>query len=165
MSLLRINPILPINLVLGLLLFSAAFKIYLLPRLHRLSPVDLLTPILLLHSLRELGLMFLFPGATLPGMPPQFAWPAALGDVLAAALAVVALLAVRRGAASARSWVWIFNVWGTVDLLLAISLAVTFGSALFLGAAYWIPAFWVPLLLASHGVVFIYLRKHWGAAA
>src|SRR2546427_4565040 len=38
-------------------------------------------PILLLHSFRHLGLMFLTRGATYPGMPAQFAYPAALGDL------------------------------------------------------------------------------------
>jgi hypothetical protein len=125
----------------------------------------LLTPILLLHALRELGLMFMFEGSTLPGMPPQFAVPAALGDFVAATLAFSALVAVRRQASSARSWVWVFNVWGTADLLTAIVLAVAFKSAPHLGAAYWIPAFWVPMLLATHLLVFGYLRKHWRPVA
>ena len=30
------------------------------------------------------------------------------------------------------------------------------------GAAYWIPAFWVPALLVTHYVTFIILRKHRG---
>lgn len=33
-------------------------------------------PVLLLHSFRHLGLMFLAPGATYAGIPPQFAYPA-----------------------------------------------------------------------------------------
>jgi hypothetical protein len=158
---LPINPILPLNLILGLGLFRTALNIYARPHLAQWNAAAFLTPILLLHMLRELGLMFMFSGATLPGMPLQFAVPAALGDFVAAALATVALWAVRRGVASAKTWVWIFNVWGGVDLIIAISLAVVFKSAPFLGAAYWIPSFWVPLLLATHGLVFVYLRKHW----
>jgi hypothetical protein len=30
-----------------------------------------------------------------------------------------------------------------------------------MGAAYWIPAFWVPALLVTHYVTFIVLWKHW----
>jgi hypothetical protein len=160
-----INPILPLNLVLGFVLFRTVLNIYLVPHLGRLTPAQLLTPILLLHALRELGLMFMFTGATLPGMPMQFAVPAALGDFVAAVLAVVALRAVRKEAASAKAWVWVFNVWGTLDLLTAITLAVTFRSAPFLGAAYWIPAFWVPMLLATHMLVFRYLRHSWRPVA
>lgn len=159
------NPILAINLVLGFALFTAALAIYVVPQLHRLSPIQLLTPILLLHALRELGLMFMFEGATLPGMPRTFAVVAGLGDLVAAGLAAVALVAVRRGAAWARGSVWVFNLWGTLDLLLAIGLAVAFRAAPHLGAAYWIPAFWVPMLLATHALVFRYLRHHWPARA
>jgi hypothetical protein len=156
-----INPILPINLLLGTFLFRAALNIYVVPNLGRWSPVQILTPILLLHCLRELGLMFMFKGATLPGMPMQFAVPAALGDFLAAILAMLALFALRQSWAYAKTWVWIFNIWGTFDLAIAISLAIIFQSGPHLGAAYWIPAFWVPMLLATHLMVFKYLRFHW----
>ncbi len=43
---------------------------------------------------------------------------------------------------------------GTADLLPAITLATIYGAPAFMGAAYWIPAFRVPALLASHYVVF-----------
>jgi hypothetical protein len=161
MSSLPVNPILPLNLLLGFGVFITAARIYVLPRLPKWSTAAVLTPILLLHMLRELGLMFLFEGATLPGMPSAFAMPAALGDFIAAALAAVALWAVRREAALAKAWVWVFNLWGTADLITAISLAVIHRSPPFLGAAYWIPAFWVPMLFATHVVVFVYLIRHW----
>ncbi len=161
LSALPVNPILPINLLLGYAIFLTALRIYVWPRLATLSPVTLLTPILLLHAGRELGLMFLFEGATKPGMPAAFAVPAAWGDLAAAVLAVIALRAVRTGAASARTWVWVFNLFGTADLLNAIAMAVIHQSAPYLGAAYWIPAFWVPLLLATHTLVFVYLLRHW----
>jgi hypothetical protein len=158
---LPINPILPLNLLLGVLLFRTALNIYVRPLLSRLSPITFLTPILLLHMLRELGLMFMFEGATLPGLPQAFAVPAALGDFVAAMLAALALWAVRKQWASAKAWVWVFNIWGTLDLAVAVSLAVVFRAAPHLGAAYWIPSFWVPILLATHALVFVYLRKHW----
>jgi len=94
-----------------------------LPNLARLGPQAVLLPILLLHSLRHLGLMFLAPGATYPGMPAQFAYPAAFGDLLAAALAMAAILA-----RTPRPLVWIFNVVGTIDLLAAITLATIEGA-------------------------------------
>jgi hypothetical protein len=57
--------------------------IYVLPRLGQWRPQTVLLPILLLHSFRHLGLMFLAPGATDVGLPLQFARPAAFGDLLA----------------------------------------------------------------------------------
>ena len=51
--------------------------------------------------------------------------------------------------------VWIFSLWGTIDLLYAnvnaIRLDIDPGE---FGAAYYIPTVWVPLLLVSHGLVF-----------
>jgi len=79
--------ILTLNLIATTVVFYVAARIYLLPQLGRLRPRTVLIPILLLHSLRHLGLMFLTRGATYPGLPPQFAYPAALGDLLTAILA------------------------------------------------------------------------------
>src|SRR6476661_6297881 len=73
------------------LIFWIAARLYLLPRLNQTRPQAILLPVLLLHSFRHLGLMFLAPGATYSGMPPQFAYPAAFGDLLAALLAVAAI--------------------------------------------------------------------------
>lgn len=153
--------ILTVNLLFSTLIFWIGSRIYILPRLHELTPRTILLPILLLHSFRHLGLMFLAPGATYPDMPPQFAYPAAFGDLLAALLAVVAIPAVATQARSARFLVWLFNLEGTVDLLAAIVLATVYGASVHMGAAYWIPAFWVPALLVSHYLTFIVLRKHW----
>ena len=84
--------ILTVNLVLSTLVFWVAARIYVVPNLARWSPQAVLAPILLLHSLRHLGLMFLAAGGVYEGMPSQFAYPAALGDLLTAALAMVAIL-------------------------------------------------------------------------
>jgi hypothetical protein len=153
--------ILTVNLMLSTLIFWIAARIYVLPRLHELKPRTILLPILLLHSTRHLGLMFLAPGATFPGIPPQFAYPAALGDLLAAALAIAAIPAALRQAKSARFLVSLFNIEGTLDLLSAIVLATIYNAAAFMGPAYWIPAFWVPALLVTHYITFVFLRKHW----
>src|SRR5438876_10816572 len=136
--------ILTINLLFSTLVFWIAARIYLFPRLAELKPPTVVLPILLLHSLRHLGLMFLAPGATYAGIPPQFAYPAAFGDLLAAVLAVCAIPAVAANARAARPLVWLFNLEGTVDLIAAITLATIYHAAPFMGAAYWIPAFWVP---------------------
>ncbi len=153
--------ILTINLLFSTLVFWIVAKIYIVPNLVNLKPQTVLLPILVLHSFRHLGLMFLAPGATYPGIPPQFAYPAALGDLLAALLAVAAIPAVAKDLRVGRLLVWIFNVEGTLDLITAIVLATIFGAAAYMGPAYWIPAFWVPALLVTHYITFIVLRKHW----
>jgi hypothetical protein len=140
--------------------FWAGARLYVLPKLETLQPQSVLLPILLLHALRHLGLMFLAPAATYPGIAPQFAYPAALGDLLAAVLAMAAIVAVARDVRGGRLLVWIFNVEGTLDLIAAIALETIYGAAASMGPAYWIPAFWVPALLVTHYITFIVPRKY-----
>jgi hypothetical protein len=153
--------ILTVNLLFSTLVFGIAVALYLMPKLHELEPRSVVLPILLLHALRHLGLMFLAPGATYPGIPDQFAYPAALGDLLASVLALIAIFAVARTSRFARPLVGLFNVVGTLDLVQAILLATIYDAAPYMGAAYWIPAFWVPALLVTHYVVFVLLGKRW----
>jgi hypothetical protein len=153
--------ILTVNLVFSTVVFAVAAKLYLIPMLDRLEPRSVVLPILLLHALRHLGLMFLASGAVFPGMPAQFAYPAAVGDLIAAVLALIALCAVVRRSRFARPLVALFNVEGTLDLVLAISLATIYRAAPHMGPAYWIPAFWVPALLVTHYVVFVVLGRRW----
>ena len=153
--------ILTVNLAFSTLVFWIAARLYLLPNLANLQPRAVLLPILLLHSFRHLGLMFLAAGATYPGVPAQFAYPAAFGDLLAALLALAAIPAVAGNWRGARLLVWIFNVEGTVDLIAAITLATIYDAPTYMGAAYWIPAFWVPALLVTHYITFVVLLRSW----
>jgi lysylphosphatidylglycerol synthetase-like protein (DUF2156 family) len=125
------------------------------------EPRTILLPILLLHALRHLGLMFLAPGAVYAGVPPEFANPAAYGDLLACLLALIALPAVAARSRIAKPLVWLFNIEGSVDLATAIALATMYNAAPLMGPAYWIPAFWVPALIVTHVIVFIMLFKPW----
>jgi hypothetical protein len=153
--------ILTVNLLFSTLVFWSAARLYVLPSLYTYEPRTVLLPILLLHATRHLGLMFLAPGATYPGMPPQFAYPAAFGDLLASILAFIAIPAVATQARISKLLVWLFNIEGTLDLIAAIALATVLGAAPFMGPAYWIPAFWVPALLVTHYITFAVLGKPW----
>jgi hypothetical protein len=156
--------VLTINLVFSTLVFWMAAKLYVFPRLPELSARTVLLPIFLLHAFRHLGLMFLAPGATYPGLSREFAYPAGFGDLLAAVLALLALWAMVKNWRNARLLVWVFALEGTIDLISAIALAQLHGAAVFMGAAYWIPAFWVPALLVTHYLTFVVLIKHWNYA-
>ena len=149
-----LDSILTFNLIGSTAIFYVAARLYVLPILGQLTPRSILVPILLLHSFRHLGLMFLTRGAIYAGMPAQFAYPAALGDLLAALLAFVSIPAVANNWNSARPLLWAFNVLGTVDLFAAIALATAFDAPIHMGPAYWIPAFWVPALLVTHYITF-----------
>ena len=150
-----------VNLVVNTAIFYVAARLYLLPLVPRVRPQVILVPILLLHSTRHLGLMFLTRGATFPGIPPQFAYPAAFGDLLTAILAFAAIPFVLRNSGLAKPVVWTFNIFGTLDLLTAITFATIYNAPVTMGPAYWIPAFWVPLLLVTHYVTLVLLRRRW----
>src|SRR6266853_625366 len=156
--------VLTVNLVANTAIFYVAARLYLLPLVPRVRPQQILVPILLLHSTRHLGLMFLTRGATFPGIPPQFAYPAAFGDLITAILAFAAIPFVLRGSRMAKPAVWIFNIFGTLDLLAAITTATIYNAPVAMGPSYWIPAFWVPLLSVTHYVTFIVLWNHWNRA-
>jgi hypothetical protein len=153
--------VLPLNLLANTVIFYVAARLYLLPLVSRFRPQQILVPILLLHSTRHLGLMFLTRGATYPGLPPEFAYPAAFGDLITAAIAFIAIPFVLRDSRAAKPIVWTFNIFGTADLLLATATATIYNAPAAMGPAYWIPAFWVPVLLVTHYVTFVLLRRRW----
>src|SRR6266487_1184062 len=99
--------VLTVNLIANTAIFYVAARLYLLPLVARVRPQQILIPILLLHSTRHLGLMFLTRGATFPGMPSQFAYPAAFGDLITAVLAFAAIPLVLRSSPLAKPAVWI----------------------------------------------------------
>jgi len=120
-----------------------------------------LRPLLTLHGFRFIGLSFLVPGVVSADLPTAFARDAAYGDVVAAILALLALAALRSKLGIVLAWV--FNIWGTLDLLNAFYVAN--GTGLLagqLGAAFFIPTAIVPLLLITHGLIFRILLKHDG---
>ncbi len=148
-----------VNLVLSLLAFSLIARWYLVPRLCEVSIVEALKPLLLLHSFRHIGLIFLASGAVQSPLPPAFAQPAAFGDLAASLLAFAALVALHRGWGGALSMVWVFNVVGTLDLANAVTRGVLHDAASAMGATFWIPSVVVPALLVSHGLIFMLLLR------
>ena len=156
---------LPTSMVMGLLVFGFTVKWYVAPALTGLDRKAALTPFLLFHATRYIGLAFLIPGVTAEPLDPRFADPAAYGDLLAAVLALVALLALRLDWPIAVPLVWIFNIEGTLDLLNAVFQGLRYTPDGHLGATYFIPAVVVPALLVTHAIVFwLLLRKQAQAA-
>lgn len=148
-----------ISIAFGFVAWGAVAARCIWPALRTRSRVDALRPILLLHSFRFIGLAFLVPGVVSPELPAAFARPAGYGDLIAAVLALIALAGLQTRVGIAL--VWIFNVWGTADLLHAyylgrIGVGVMPGH---LGAAYFIPTVVVPLLLITHGLAFRLLLR------
>lgn len=139
-----------VNVIVSTIIFNFAYRWFLKPRLPNLRAEIVLVPMLLLHSLRHIGLMFITTGVTSPNMPQQFAVPAAAGDFLAGMLALTTAILIQRKNRFAIPMAWVFTVVGLVDFISAITLSRLYSAGDFLGGAYWIPAFWVPLLFVAH---------------
>jgi hypothetical protein len=118
-----------------------------------------LRPLLVLHSFRFIGLSFLVPGVVSPDLLSAFAHSAAYGDIIAAILAMLAVISLPSTAGVAIAWM--FNLWGSADLLNAFYQANHAGLlAGQLGAAFFLPTLVVPLLLITHGLAFRILLQH-----
>lgn len=148
-----------VSIVFSFIAWGVVTGNYILPELRRRSLDEALRPLLMFHSFRFVGLSFLVPGVVSPDLPAIFAESAAYGDIVAAALALLtlALLPGRLGIVAA----WIFNLWGSADIIHAnyegIRLGVQAGQ---MGAAYYLPTFIVPLFLITHGLMFWLLLRN-----
>ncbi len=151
-----------VTVAFGFLAWGVFAAQYIWPAITKRERSEALRPILVLHGFRYIGLTFLIPGVVSPQLSATlFARGVAYGDIAAATLALIALAALRTRMAA--PLVWIFNLFGTADLLNAfyqgngVSLANTPG---LLGAGYFIPILGVPLLLVTHVLAFrLLLRK------
>ena len=113
-----------------------------------------------LHLTRFVGVYFLVLYYGDGALPYAFAVPGGWGDILVATLAL-ALLATARDLATSRWRVGLWNALGLLDLLFVVATATRLAaadpdslSALLRLPLSLLPTFLVPLLLASHVVVF-----------
>ena len=153
--------IFPTQLILGYVACLLCFGAYILPRLQAMDRDRTLRVIATVHSFRFFGLVFILPGVVGPGLPQHFASLAAWGDFATGVLAILALLAWRRGALF---WglALAFNLAGVGDLLIDYYDAITAGlpaKAGELGAAYFIPVLYVPMLMITNVYAFYRLLR------
>jgi hypothetical protein len=87
------------HLILGYVAWLLCFGAYIMPWLRSVDRLKAHRAIATLHSFRFFGLVFIVPGVVSPDLPAGFATFAAYGDLATGLLAVLALLAVRTGAA------------------------------------------------------------------
>jgi hypothetical protein len=142
-----------VSIAFSLIAWGFVTARYIWPEVRLRQRAEALRPLLILHSFRFIGLAFLVPGVVSPDLPSTFAHSAAYGDIIAAILALLSLLLLPSAAGVAVAW--IFNLWGSADLLNAFYQANHAGLLPGqLGATYFIPTVVVPLLLITHGLVF-----------
>jgi hypothetical protein len=148
-----------VSIAFALIAWGIVTQRYIWPKLRALPQAEALRPILILHSFRFVGLAFLVTGVVSPDLPSAFANPAGYGDIAAATLALLSLATLRSRAGVALAWM--FNIWGSYDLLSAFYHAGNAGLMPGqLAATYFIPTVLVPLMLITHGLAFRILMRH-----
>lgn len=145
-----------LQFVMSVVVFALLAKWYAAPWLAGKSPRQALAMLILPHAFRHIGLLFFVPGVVAQPLPVFFANTAAYGDLASAFLSLFALIVLRSGWRFALPAVWLFNVVGSVDLLNALRQAEAIPD---LGATWYIPTFFVPLLLVTHFMIFTRLLK------
>ncbi len=140
---------------------AVAARFFVWPRLQNTEPNRALTVLVAPHMfLRFIGLSFLVPGVVSPLLPSGFAIPAAYGDFIAGILAITAMIALVNRTSWATKSVWLFNTWGTADLLFGFyqggRVRIQPGM---LGAAFFIVTAVVPPLLVTHALIFRLLAR------
>jgi hypothetical protein len=150
-----------IHLIFGYVAWLLFFGAYVSPRLRSMQRIDAHRAIATLHSFRFFGLVFILPGVVGTGLPASFAQFAAYGDFITGVLAIIALLTVR---IRPLFWTFVvaFNVAGVADILIDYYRATVEGLPYVagqLGAMYWIPILYVPVLMITHGIAFYLLLR------
>lgn len=81
-----------------------------------------------IQAYRVAGIMFIFPFLTYGIVPAGFAWPAGIGDAVTGIFAPVVALMVAGSRPHAFKWAVAWNLFGTLDLIVAPATALFFQS-------------------------------------
>ncbi|WP_284945007.1 hypothetical protein [Acidisoma cladoniae] len=148
------------QLVVSCVVFTIVAVWYVWPSLTKLPRNSALTLLLWVHVPRYVGMTLLVTGMVDPKLPGEFLSSAAYGDLLEAALALVAIFALRSSLRFAIPLVWVTNIWGFVDLLNGVRGVLQLNVPSFNLATFWyVYTFYAPLVIISHLMIFIILLK------
>jgi hypothetical protein len=143
------------QLLASVVVFGLVAVWYVWPYLTTLSRSSALIPLLFVHVPRYVGMTLLVAGMIDPKIPRAFLSNTAYGDLLAAALALASIFALRGNWRIAIPLVWVANTWGFVDLLNAVRSVLQVNLPSFnLGTIWYIYIFYGPLVVVSHLMIF-----------
>jgi hypothetical protein len=154
-----------LQLLTSVFVFSRVTMWYVWPALTKLSLNSALIPLLFAHVPRYVGMTLLVPGMVDPKLPIGMLSTTAYGDLVAAALALTSIFALRSDSRVAVPLVWLFSIWGFVDMLNALRGVLQVNLPSFDLATFWyVYTFYAPVVLISHLLIFWILIKSklWG---
>jgi hypothetical protein len=150
----------------SLVAYALAAWWYLAPRLAALPREVALVPLIWVHVFRIAGGTILAPGAVGADVPMDFRTMIGYGVMATAALALVALIALRLRLPYAIALVWLFLLVGLADTVNAIIQSMRY--SVFndtLGVNWVIVTSYVPALLVTSVLILIQLRRPPASAA
>ena len=155
-------PIVLFNLqfTLSLVLYALIALWFVAPRLSKLPREVALQPLVLVHCFRIIGGSILAPGSVGAGVPESFRTMVGYGDMITAAIAIVALIALRLRVPWALPIVWILLVVATVDTTNAVIQSLRYNVFNYdLGVNWEIVTIYVPALLVSSVLILLRLIR------
>jgi hypothetical protein len=144
--------LLALFMAISLCAWTVIARVHVVPWLDARPKRDALLVVVLPHMFRHVGAMALFPGIGDP--PPEWSVPLAWGDGLTAVLAIASMIALYAKWSHATKLVWVFNVFGILDLLHNGVNAARLEVAPRLGVIGYVVGFGVPMMLVFHVLVF-----------
>lgn len=149
-----------IQILTSVFVFGIVAVWFVWPSLTKFPRNSALTPLLFVHVFRYVGMTLLVAGMIDPKLPREFLSSAAYGDLLAAALALASIFALRSDWRFAIPLVWVTNTWGFVDLLNGVRGVLQLNVPSFNLATLWyVYTFYAPLVIISHLMIFWILIK------
>lgn len=142
------------SITMGFIGWGIIVKVWIIPWLKAKPFHEALALMTVPHVFRYVGLSFLITGVTNSSLDLRFANPAAYGDLTAAILALASVWALLTKSRVSIPIVWLFNVVGFIDFLIAIMQGLRYTQPTEMGATYFIPIVVVPFLFVSHLVIF-----------
>lgn len=127
---------------------------FVIPALKGRRREDALAILITPQMFRHIGMTMLVPGVVATALPAEFSNSVAYGDLATAVLALLSFAALKAKWSWALWLVWLMNGVGTVDLVHNLVLGARLQVAGFLHAAWFVPAFGVPMMAISHLLIF-----------
>lgn len=131
-----------------------------MPRLAAMPRARALQLLLLPHAFRYIPLGLLAPGQSSSEISSAVLHTIAVGDLVSAVLAILALFALQRRFRSAQRFVWFFSVVSVLDI--AVALTVGLGNHVYcypLGPSWYVLALYVPLVCVAQAMLLVALRR------
>jgi len=140
-------------------LFIIIARWYAKPWLAKKKKHEALILLILPHAFRFFGMTFLVSNVVSPGLPIEFASPAAYGDLIAALFAFIAIIALHKKWGIDILFAWLFSFVSIIDFAYAITTGLRLNVLESLGGTWFIPTLFVPFLLVTNFMVFQRLVK------